>query len=157
MKDFYKMIIFLAMFQMTTLVIAGINVFPEGTTLYSDLDLNTLSSYASDPISILSYLFLPSGGVGTFTLTDFTLSALIILIVLGGSAVAIATHSYVPAVLAILGISFIPMVMRSLSFFERLFTQWDSVAITYLFIMIGLGVLMMFVFMIIETPTHGGS
>lgn len=168
MKIFYKMVIFFAMFQMAALVIAGASVFPPGTTLYSDFDLETLEENANNHMDIIGYIFLPNNTkIGTFdvggfsfggsTLDNFTLMGLITLIIIAGSAISIATHSYVPAVLAILGISFVPMISNSLTFFNKLFTQWDTSVMVYMGVMIGLGVMMLFVVMITETPTHGRS
>ena len=153
MKDFYKIVLFLAMFQMAALMIAGIDVFPEGTTLYSDL--SDLQTYADSPVDMLSYIFLPDT-LGPYRLPGgaFTLTAIIGFIIGGGALASIATHSYAPAILAILGVSFVPMVTKSLTFFRRLF-QFDGVAVVYT--AIALGVLLLFVYMILETPNHGRS
>jgi len=162
MKTLYIVIIWLAMFQGITLMIAGLGVFPADSQLYSDFEINELEENADSPVDMLSYIFLPSGEeIGGTTGNEMITSGILvgaILIILGiGSVVAVFTKNYTSAVLIIVGISFVPMISKSWGFFNKLFVHWDTSAMTYMGVTLGLGVFILFLLLIVEMPTHGDS
>jgi len=74
-----------------------------------------------------------------------------------GATMSIVMRSFAPVVIALLTAAFIPMVMNSWDFFNKLFYNWDSQAMTYLSICIGIGILILAIVAIVETPTHGDA
>ena len=169
MKPFYMMIFFFVFFQLTALTIAGIAVFPEGTTLYTDFDLNELEESSTNATAVFSYIFMGDenktvGGIDVFSfnfagfqLRDFSIWGIIGIMIVSGTIISVATKSYVPAVLAVLGLAFFPMLSHSTTFFYSLFTKWDSLSMLYLGITLIVGVLAMFLITLVEIPTQGGS
>jgi len=167
MKTLYYVVIFLAMFQMMALTIYGLDVFPQDSMLYSDFDLSNVEN-VSDPQSVLSYIFFPDevtfGGInigdykiGIIQISTLTIIGIITAVIIGGAILARATQTYATVALAVIGILFYPMIRHSFGFFRRLFTMWDSAAMTYLGVTLGVGILILFILLIVETPTQGDS
>jgi len=167
MKTLYYVILYLAMFQMAALVISGLGVFPTDSSLFSDFDMQEFSDI-EDPEDMLSYIFFPNGlsfgginvgdyQIATISMTTVTIIGIITVFVGVGAAFARLTQSYAPVVLAVIGILFYPMITHSFGFFRKMFTHWDVASMSYLAVSIGLGILILFVFLIVETPTHGGA
>lgn len=168
MKPFYMLVFFFIFFQLSALVIAGMAVFPEGTTLYTDFELEELEESATSPTDVIAYIFMGNGttiggidifgyNFAGFQLGSFSIWAIIGLLVVSGAIISRVAQSYVPAVLAVLGLAFLPMITHSTTFFYSLFTRWDSVSMLYLGITLIVGVLALFLITIIEIPTQGGS
>ena len=167
MKTLYYVIIFLAMFQMSALMIAGLGVFPTDSTLFSDFDVSEFSSY-DNPEDMLSYIFFPDGlsfgginigdyEIATISLTTITIIGVITVFVGVGAAFARLTQSYAPVVLAVIGILLYPMINHSFGFFRKLFMHWDNTAMMYMGLTLGLGILILFLLLIVETPVQGRS
>jgi len=162
MKTIYKIVIFLAMFQVVVLMVNATGVFPSDGTFYSDIEQNELQEAGNDPGALFSILFTPKGSFSVLGITEIELSsvdaAAIIGIIIGvGSLVAIATHSYLPVVLAVFGIILLPMIANSMTFLSGLMRKWDSASMTYLSVVLGLGVLIIIIITILEMPVHGRS
>ena len=142
-------------------VIGVMNIFPY--SMYSDIDTNI--SEADNAMDIVAYLFLPSGTFSVLGIEiglDATDTGAILTIVIGaivgiGALVAVATHSFIPVVLSIFGIIFVPMINNSSTFLSHLFTHWDSPSLAYLGITLGVGIVILVLIHIMETPTHGDS
>jgi len=157
MKKLYKLIIFLAMFQFGVLIINATGVFPTGSTLYSDVDVQELSEQSS-PIDIFTYFFtLPDLPGLSASYSQLTFGAIVFIFMVIGAVMARATHSWTPVIVVILGTTFIPMITRSMTFFGRMFYNWDSVTLVYMFLAFGFGILMLVFATILETPTHGDA
>ena len=162
MKTVYVAIIWLAMFQMTALTIGSLGVFPSDSTLYSDFDTAELEENAGNPVDVLAYIFLPSdvsiaGITGAKILSNGVLLGVIFIIVGIGTGAALLTGQYTVATLAVVGLTFIPMITKSLGFFQKLFMHWDTAALTYMGIQIALGVVILLLLLIVELPAQGGS
>lgn len=163
MKSFYKLVIFLGVFQFAVIIINLTGVFPAGAVLYSDIDTEVIRN-ASSPTAVIIELF----DIGEIPLispamrltgisSELTFPVLVMLFITFGAIIAKATHSLTPMVIAIIGVSFVPMVTNSLTFFNRLFLNWDSMSMLYLTIALGFGILMVAIVTILETPTHGDA
>lgn len=154
MKAIYKIILFFAFFQMSIVIINLMNVFPNESTLYSDVEIKDLLAF-DDPLDFLTYFFsvpqLP--GLGAFT--QFTFAMLVFMFLIAGAAIARATQSWTPIVVVIIATSFVPMITKSLKFFNKIFYNWDSPALVYLALTLGVGLILIALFTIVETPTHG--
>lgn len=152
MKKLYKILLFLAMFQLVIIMVGLLQVFPY--TFYSDVEMQDLQDIGTDPLAIMAYLFTPSD---TSSFAQFTFAALLAVFTTVGIITAWATHSWTPVIITVIVVSFVPMVTNSFKFFNKLFTNWDVSAMVYLGICIMLGVFLITVFTILETPTHGRS
>ena len=167
LKKLYVIIIFIAIFQFMALTIRATAIFPEDTQFYSDIDQNELEAAGSDTGKLFALMFVPKGsftildlgflGDITFSLDSVSAIAVIIVIIGLGSLVAVKTHSYVPAVLAIFGVLFVPMIYKSTSFVMNLFRTWNQTSMTYLAVTIVVTLIIIMIVTILETPTHGGS
>ena len=153
MKKLYKLIIFVVVFQFAVIIVNATGVFPN--TLYSDAETEELRN-VENPIDILPYLFeLPKiPGLSSFQ-TQFTFGMLVFIFLVMGAAIYRATHSITPLIIVIIATSFVPMLTKSLKFFNKLFYNWDSVTLSYMAICLGVGVILLAVITILETPTHG--
>jgi len=160
MKSMYKILLFVGFFQLVVIMINVLNVFPY--TLYGDVQTNELASMNS-PLDVLAYFFeppeLPSllgielGRVGT----NFTFGLMVTLFVVMGALISARTHSWTPIVVILISTSFVPMILKSITFFNEIIYNWDVNALAYLGLILGFGIIMMIVFTIMETPTHGRS
>jgi len=168
MKPFYHVVFFFTFFQLSALIIAGMSVFPTGTTLYSDFEIDVLEENSDNPSEALAYIFMPNGTkigsfdifgyeFGGFELNSFSIMAVLSLIIIGGAAFSIVAHSFIPAALAVLGLSFLPMLTHSYSFFNKVFTIGDNTSMIYLGLTLMVGVLAMFVITIVEMVAQGRS
>lgn len=162
MKTIYKIVIFLAMFQVVVLMVNATGIFPEDGILYSDIDQDELIAASNDPGALFSILFTPKGSFNILGLTEITLSSVDAVLIIGaiigiGSVVAVATHSYLPVVLAVFGIVLLPMIANSMSFFNGLMRNINNTNVTYLTVVLGLGVLIIIIITILEMPVHGRS
>ena len=158
MKTAYIAIIFLVVFQMTILLVNSTGIFPSDKGFYSDIDQKQLEAAGNDPLELFKVLFTPAADT---TVAGFSLGAgiwAVVFLIAGlGTGAAIFTHSFVPAVLAVQGILFIPLATRSMTFFNSLFRTWDHASLTYLSLILVVGFLVIIFLTIIETPTHGRS
>lgn len=152
MKRLYKVVLFFAVLHLVVIMISLLNIFPS--TLYSDAEINTLrENVGTDPLSIFSYLFAPDTNIwGSNTIS---VSAIITAFAVGGTAIAVLTKSWTPAIITLLGLSFLPMLLRSRTFFDKMFTTWDSASLTYMAIIFGVVLILFVVFTILEVPSHG--
>jgi len=153
MKTLYKILLFFAIFQMMAIVTAALNIFPKGSTLYSDIDLETLAS-KDNPVDVLSYMFVPNSNA---YFNKFTIGAIVVSIVTVGGAVAFFTGTFTPVVITIIGLALIPMLVRSQSFFSRLFSIGNSQALIYLGLCLGVGFIIIAAITLIELPAQGDS
>jgi len=155
MKKLYKLIIFLAIFQFAVIIVNATNVFP--TTLYSDIETEGLRNLDS-PTDVLAYLFEPPNipGLSRFQ-TNFTFGMLITIFTIIGIAAYRISGTWTPMLVLIICGSFIPMMTKSLDFFNKLFYNWDSITMTYLALCIGVGIIILAVITVLETPTHGDA
>ena len=155
MKLLYKIIILAVSFHFMVLIVNSLGAFP--ITLYSDADVEDIAGISS-PADALGYFFsLPENLPIPEEITTFTIGFVVICFITIGAAIAIFTHSWAPVVITIIGTSFIPMLIKSWSFFQKVFTNWDTPSLMYLGILIGFLVLLIGLFTIMETPTHGRS
>ena len=154
MKALYKIILFFAFFQLVVIMINFLGVFPY--TFYSDADFQGIIERGNDPLAIMGYLFVPSDVLFDEFLT-FSFAMLLGAFTIGGLLFAWATHSWTPVVVTLMVVTFIPMITKSTAFLNKIFISWDVSSLTYLAITLFLGVFLIAVFTILETPTHGRS
>lgn len=157
MKTIYIIIIFLAIFQMTVILVNATDIFPKDGTLYGDLDYNKLTSQDKDAFKIFETLFTPSDR----TIAGISLGKGIwqVVLIIGtiGTGIALFTRQYTVAVLAVIALMFIPLVSNSLGFFNTLIHTWNHESISYLAVIFAVSMLIIIFITILETPTHGRS
>lgn len=155
MKALYKIILFFTVFQFAIVIINVLGVFPY--TLYSDVEMSNVSSIDS-PEDFIRFIFpLPDVPLLSAFETYFTFGMLVTIFLGVGAAVSKATHSWTPIVVTIIATSFVPMILNSYNFFEKLFVNWDSQALMYTGLLLGICIILIALFTIVETPTHGRS
>lgn len=155
MKKLFKLIIFLVVFQFAVIIINATSVFPN--TLYSDTETEELRNLAN-PIDVIPYLFaIPEIPGLSYLQSQFTFGMLVTIFLVLGAAIARATHSWSPVIIVIIATSFVPMITKSLKFFNKLFYNWDSLTLSYMAICLGVGILLLALITILETPTHGDA
>jgi len=173
MKTLYKIVIFLAVFQVVTLAVSvlgvdngGDGIFPY--TLYDDEDISDIRRNASDPLKVIGYIMMPEGvynieipvlniQVFSFELNEFSIVGLVTLLALVGAGVAMVTHHYAAVVIVVSAITIWPMLMNSYSMFRKLFENWNIISLTYIGIGIFMAIIILVVIHLLETPTHGRS
>jgi len=147
------------MFQMTAIIVAALNVFPSGTGLFSDLNVADIQGKSA--MEVISYLIMPTDGytIPGFTQvqTEFTIGMLTAAIAVVGVVAGAITKNVSIGIATLIGIIFVPMVTKSMEFFNRLFTTWDVTALTYMGVTLGVGIIAIIIITIFETPTHGRS
>lgn len=158
MKTIYKLMIFLAIFQLVPLMINSLGVFPDVYVFYSDVD-------QAPAIENVPYTYNYSGAEQIFY-TLFTpkenqyFSSASITVILAtfigvGSVVAVFTKNYVLIPLLFQGYMVTVMLSKSMNFFGKLFGNWDSMALLYLGLIFGVCVVILIVITMMETVTHG--
>jgi hypothetical protein len=158
MKTLYKIIIFFAMFQMSILVINATGVFGNNT-FYSDAELGRLQNM-EDPTVIIGYIFgFPEIPGVPAHITVFGFPFLIAAFTIAGAIYAWKTHSYAPITIVVIAGAFLPMIAKSLGFFQKMFTNWETAAssLMYIGIALSVGIFIIAIITIIEMPTHGRS
>jgi len=159
MKTLYVILLFFAVFQISTLLVGSLGIFPMDSVLYSDFETAELESYAQNGsyLDAFGYVFAPGDTIFGISIAKADIS-IIIGVVCGVSAIlGIATHHPSIGILPIMGILFIPMITQSGNFFRSIAMKFSSTALMYIFVIIMLQVIVVFLFTIIETPTHGRS
>ena len=155
MKSIYKIILFVAMFQLVVVMVNVLSVFPY--TFYSDVETQELQELSS-PTDVIIYFFdMPDIPGLSSVESDFTFGMFVTIFLVVGAVIARATQSWTPIIVVILATSFVPMLTKSLKFFNKIIYNWDVSALMYLGLILGFGILMMVIFTIVETPTHGRS
>jgi len=160
MKLMYKIMLFMIAFQFTILILNATNVFPEDGQFYSDTDIDVNVRDSDTAIDSFGYIFVPDGNHLGLTADDngmITISAVITVFLAVGAIGAWVTHSFVPVVVVFMGYMFFVMITRSMSFFQKLFTNWDNQIMLYLSICLGVAIFFIVLITIVETPTHGRS
>lgn len=167
MKKIYIIILFLAILQFTALTIRATNIFPEDGQFYSDVDQSELESAGTNTGALFAIMFIPEGeytildlgplGDISFSLSNVSAVAIIIIIIGLGSLVAWKVHSFVPAVLAVFGILFVPFIYKSSGFLMGMFYNWNRTSMNYLAITLMVPLVIIMIIAILETPTHGRS
>ena len=128
MKLIYKLMVFLAMFQCTVVIVnmldnsAGSPLFPEH--LYSDVETSDFREFDSimDP---LEYFFkMPEFHIGKEVVSSGVTSVSFALIagmfLFGGALVSIMTRNPSLISVVVLAIMFVPMITKSYGFFQKL-------------------------------------
>jgi len=146
--------LFLAMFQVTVLMVNAADVFPS--TFYDDLEVSSNIRNADSPEAAISWLLTPNIGAFGINKSPLTVGVIVAAFVGLGIAAAIFTHSFLPVVAVIIGYSFFNMLTYSYSFISKLF-QWETGAMTYLALCLGVGLVFIVIVTIVELPTHGRS
>lgn len=155
MKKLYKIVLFFAIIHLTALIVAVMGIFPPGSTLYSDIELEDLEG--KNPSEVLAYLFLPTE---EGPLQSLTFKALYALFVTGTIALGIISRgsgSVASLSLVVVILTFVPMLLKSTEFINKLFTNWNVTSLTYLGLTLIVGILFIVVITIVEMPTHGRS
>lgn len=156
MKSIYKIFIFFLMFQMSAIIISGLNIFPS-VGLYSDLNYNDIQG--KDAIQIISYFITPTGGysqAGSYY-PVFGIELILGIIGVAGVLIGFLTKDVSIAVVGLIAAIFVPMIAKSMGFFNRLFNQFDTPSLVYLGLAMGVGIAAIVIITLIETPTHGRS
>jgi hypothetical protein len=161
MKRLWGIVIFLATFQGIVLMVNVLDVFPN--EFYSDVELPNVNDPENLPTSEEWFFYFFDPGIeipllGDVPGTSGRFNSMIVLIIAFmaiGSIVAWKTHSWLPLVIAMLGYSVFTMIIKSKAFFDKMFLSWDSQALTYLSLTLGLAMLILFFVTILETATHG--
>ena len=153
MKNMYKIILFLAIFQITVVMVESLEVFPN--SFFKENEIETLDIKDTDDMpqaaeTIFSNMFIPSQSF--FGKMRYGVAILV------GTAISFLTKQN-PAVIvvAVLGYSFFNMITNSFGFFSNLFRTWDSPSLIYLGICFGVGLVIIVVITILEQLTHGRS
>lgn len=161
MKNIYKVFIFFMMFQMMAVVIAALNVFPSGAVLYSDIDIDEIEARANDPVQIISYFITPTGGYTSFPSNPggvlFSINVILLAAGIGGAVVGFITKNVGLAMMGIIAAMFVPMISKSMTFFQVIFSTWNVSSLSYLGVTIGVGLVTVLIITLLETPTHGKS
>ena len=159
MKTLYKIIIFLGVFQVMILSVNALDVFPQNSRLYSDIDMSALQKDAETSAwDVFVYLFTPTSNTyfgGVFN--NMSIAALSGVFIVTGVASAILTHSLVIPSVIVLFYSVFNMLTKSMLFIDTLFRQWGSQALIFLGISIGVALFIVFLITIVESPTQGRS
>jgi len=155
MKLIYRIIIFLIAFQFAALIISSLGIFP--TSLYSDVQFSEFADLSWE--EQLVYFFTPEGGAEVLgiPISDFTIGAIILMMTAGGVVIGFATRNVAIISAVIVGTFFVPMLTKSINFFSVMFNTWDTPALTYLGVSIGLGIIVIVVITLVEMTTHGRS
>jgi len=159
MKLLYKIIIFLAMFQIVVVAVESTSIYPN--SFFEENEIETLEIEEEDDIPnamnvIFENMFLPSEGI--FGEIRYGVAVLVGIFLVAGTAVSFLTKQN-PAVIviAVLGYSFFNMISNSFGFFSNLFRNWNSTALIYLGVAIGVGLVIITIITILETISHGRS
>jgi len=162
MKTIYKLMIFLAIFQLMPLVLNSLNIFPytfygadEVGSTVGDAYIVNQDSYYMDAQSIFGTLFLPDANPYISGAANTLFSAILIALLGVGTAISIFTKNFVIIPLAFQGYMVAVMLSRSMSFFGKMFYSWDSKAVGYIALIIGVCIIILIVITWMETVTHG--
>lgn len=159
MKTLYKAMMIFGIFPIVVLMVNSMGIFDESSTFYSDVEVNSEFNIQGNPAeTVFTNLFAPSRAIGGRSVISIV--AIVIIISTVGGIGAYLTHgSFTPILVAIIGYSFANMVMKSYGFFSKLFnnTSWNSGAMTYLGLCIGVVLVILIAITIVETPSHGRS
>ena len=159
MKNLYKIVLFLAIFQITVVMVESLDVFPNtffATSDVDELDIEQADDMPEAAETIFSNMFLPSQSF--FGTARYGVAALVGVFLTVGTAVSFLTKQN-PAVIvvAVLGYSFFNMISNGFDFFSNLFMNWDSPSLIYLGIAFGVGLVIIVIITILESLTHGRS
>ena len=137
----------------------ALDVFPQNSRLYSDIDMSELQEDADTSAwDVFVYLFTPTSNTyfgGVFS--EMSIAALSGIFIVTGVASAILTHSLVIPSLIVLFYSVFNMLTKSMVFIDTLFRSWNSQALIFLGISIGVALFIIFLITIVESPTQGRS
>lgn len=154
MKLFYKIIIFLAVFQISIFVINALAIFPENATLWSDAEIPSNLRNANDTMQFLRYMFVPDDNP---YFSELSWAAILGVFTVAAAVSSLLTRSIAPAVMIILIYLFIPMITQSKVYIDKIFYMTDSTAVIYLGVIIFLGISIIALITIAETASHGRS
>jgi len=163
MKSIYKVMMFFLIFYMTVVIIDVSEVFPNDSTFYSDADIQSLKD-ADSPTDAFVWIFTPNSfsyEIGGTTYNEVTIWLVLAVFGLVGTAAALFTKSFLPAVFTLYGLIFIPMFTKSYGFFNKLFqigrTDDSLSTLVYLAITFGLALMGLILITMMEMPAHGRS
>jgi len=145
-----KIVIFMVMFNIAAFLIAATGFFPY--SIYGDAtnnyDLDDPSNLHS-PETMFNQIILNAGE--TFTLAGFeiTFGVLMGSIVIIAIGIGALTRSTIPITLGLLSTMFLFMYNNSKTAFDQIMTHLDETA-GYIGLMLGLGVLILFVIVIMD-------
>lgn len=159
MKKLYKIMLIFIMFELTIIFVNLLAVFPY--TLYSEADVSDISNI-SDPAVLLGKFFtIPAITISNVEITEeaatFTFYLFISSFFIVGAAIAKLSGDWTLIITTIIGMMFVPMILRSRNLFEKLFVTWETPALSFMVILIFVGLLYIALITIVETPTHGRS
>ena len=161
MKLVYKIMIFMIIFPIVVLMINSLNVFPY--TFYSDEEVPYSITQDSSPADLLAIMLVPSGvlegmnAVGDDGATYVTVGIIVAIFAGIGSAVAVFTKSYAPIIIAFVGLNFYNLISKSFGLFRKIFMNWESTALMYLGLAVGIIIVAIVIITIMEIPAQGRS
>lgn len=152
MKFIFKIILFAIFFNISAVMIASTNFFPN--TLYGDattygLDPEHPETNPTPEVMFTRLITNSNGEAATLWGVTLTFSAIMGTIALLAIGAAIATKSTTPVALGLVGVLFTVMYANSKNSFDSIMANLDSVT-WYLGLMVGLGVLIMFVIALMD-------
>ena len=157
MKSLYKIMIISMMFPIVVLTVNSMGIFPY--TFYSDTEIQNV--YSITPTStaegIFSIMLVPNIDFLGVTDQAITISLVVGVFTIAGAAVAIVTHSFAPVIISFMGYCFFVMMTKSMGFVQKIFNNFGGTEMIYLGLLIGIGIVIIVIITIVETPAHGRS
>lgn len=162
MKKIYQLVFILAFFQGVILMVNATGVFPN--TFYSDSEVDSIADVNDLPTAEEWFIdmFAPDlvifEGNPIFEHRIASVLSIVAVFLSIGVVGSIAMHgNFVPIVLAFQGYMIFTMVVNSQSFFMKLITNWDTATLTYLGLLLGLGIIILFIVTFLEQASHGDA
>jgi hypothetical protein len=155
-KFIFKVIFFMIFFNLAAFFIAYTGFFPNtiyGDVMYSD-SLDNPNELPTAEGMFMNLVTNTNGGIANFSVpilgeVTLTFAGVIGLFTAVGAVIAIATHSMIPIVTALIGIMFTVMYSNSKSLFDAMITDLGGAA-QYLMLIFGVGMLIMIILTIMD-------
>lgn len=145
MKKIFLFLFFMIFFNIAAFAVSSMNIFPH--SIYGDATHYDLSDSDDLPTAetVFQRLVTNTGGdIAEFMGVELTFSAVILGMATLGGIIAVATKSMIPFVVGLIGSLFVLMYSNSRSIFDQIMGNLGG-SVQYLVLMIGVGVLLLFV------------
>lgn len=145
MKKIFLFLFFMIFFNIAAFAVSSMNIFPY--SIYGDATHYDLSNSDDLPTAEIMFQRLvtnTNGSVAKFMGVELTFSTVILGMATLGGIIAIATKSMTPFVVGLIGSLFVLMYSNSRLIFDQITGNLGG-SVQYLVLMIGVGVLILFV------------
>ena len=155
MKRLYKFMFILAFLQGAIVLVNAMSIFPY--TFYDTAEVDYINDANNLPTAEEWFVSMFAPDIGFSVPIVDALSILVIFLGIGVVGGVAMQGSFIPVVISFQGYMIFTMIVNSRKFLDKMLLSWGSQPMIYVVLLLGLGIILLFLVTILETTSHSNK